>query len=168
MKNKVILLAVGVSFIITLKSCEYHELTDVTTSVNTIQSVFNEINDQGYQYYQNGSILSAASASPHGSFRLRFNDAAWSSLNGDGELPVGGQFKDGSFIVKEVYHNNVLSLYAIMKKASSDPKAGNGWLWSEYLLDGTPLVNIEGKGNGCISCHDDTPNRDLVRTFDFH
>jgi Cytochrome P460 len=159
---------IGFTVAALFSACVNHEFRDVSTSVNTSESLFTELNAGGYQYYQNGGTLSPASASTHGSFRLRFNGIAASSLDNSGELPLGNTFKDGSILVKEVYRNNILSLYAIMKKAPLDPTAANGWLWAEYALDGTAVYSISQKGAGCTNCHSETPNRDFVRTFDFH
>jgi hypothetical protein len=149
-------------------SCVYHELDSPSLSAETDQSLFEEINEAGFEYYQGGNTLMPASASPHGNFKLRFNAEALSSLDASGELPEGGTFAEGSVIVKEVYVNNLLNIYAVMKKASSDAASGNGWLWSEYRPDGGVHFSIAAKGSACIGCHDDQPNRNLVRTFDFH
>lgn len=149
-------------------SCVYHELDPPLSSLHTDASLFEEINEQGFEYYESGMILQAASASPHGFFKLRFNEEALSSLDATGELPEGGAFKEGSVIVKEVFVNNELFLYAIIKKTPFDVNAANGWLWSEYRPDGSIQYSIAGKGNSCTGCHDDLPNRDFVRTFDLH
>ena len=167
MKISIYLILAVLTFL-PLISCVYHELDAPSSSLITNASIFEEINEAGFEYYQGGTILSPASASPHGNFKLRFNQEALSSLDGTGELPEGGSFIEGSVIVKEVYVNNVLDIYAIMKKTPSDANAANGWLWSEIRPDGGVQYSIAGKGNGCISCHDDLPNRDFVRTFDFH
>ena len=167
MKISIYLILIVVTFL-PLISCVYHELEAPSSSPITDASLFEEINAAGFEYYQGGAILTAASASPHGIFRLRFNEEALSSLDATGELPVGGTFAEGSVIVKEVYQNNALYAYAVLKKAPSDVNAGNGWLWSEFGPDGSSLFSIAAKGNGCISCHDDLPNRDFVRTFDLH
>ncbi|MBA4055078.1 MAG: hypothetical protein C0490_10225 [Marivirga sp.] len=169
MKKEIILFFARVSTVAVLFSaCVSHEFRDVTESVNTNGSLFAEINASGYQYYQNGKTLSPASASPHGSFKLRFNETALLSLDNSGELPALNTFNEGSIIVKEVYKNNVLNLFAVMKKVPADPSAANGWLWAEYALDGTAVFGINEKGSSCTNCHSETPNRDLVRTFDFH
>ena len=149
-------------------SCVYHELDAPSSSLETDRTLFEEISGSGFEYYQGGNILMPASASPHGNFKLRFNAEALSSLDATGELPEGGTFAEGSVIVKEVHVNNVIAVYAVMKKSATDANAGNGWLWSEYSPNGSVLYSIAGKGNGCISCHDDLPNRNLVRTFDLH
>ena len=168
MKRRSAPFVISLAVVALLSTCVNHEFGDATESGNTSQSLFTEINAAGYQYYQNGAILSPASASPHGSFKLRFNNIAASSLNTSGELPIGNTFKEGSIIVKEVYSNNTLSLYAVMKKVPADPSAANGWLWAEYALDGNAVIAINQKGTSCTNCHSETPNRDLVRTFDFH
>jgi hypothetical protein len=131
------------------------------------ENLFKEISETGYSYYQNGDILTAASASPHGAFKLRFNKIAQDALDATGELPSGATFPDGSVIVKDVYNNGSLDLYAIMKK-STDANAGSGWLWSEYKPDGSVVYSISKKGDACISCHNSGVTRDLVRTFDLH
>jgi hypothetical protein len=151
-----------------LISCVYHELDSPSSSSITDARIFAEINEAGFEYYQGGTTLQPASASPHGNFKLRFNQEALSSLDGSGELPQGGTFPEGSVIVKEVYVNNVLNIYAIMKKAPLDANAANGWVWSEIGPNGKVQYSIKGKGNGCVSCHDDLPNRDFVRTLDLH
>lgn len=149
-------------------SCVYHELDSPALSATTDGQLFDEVNKPGYEFYQGGNILSPASASPHGNFKLRFNEEALSSLDPNGELPEGGRFAEGSIIVKEVIVNNEITVLAVMKKAAGDASSGEGWLWSEYRPNGEVLYGIAAKGSVCISCHDDLPNRNLVRTFDLH
>jgi hypothetical protein len=167
MKTFIFLILTILTFL-PLISCVYHQLEAPSSSPITDTSLFEEINEAGFEYYQGGATLLPASASPHGNFKLRFNEEALASLDATGELPDGGVFMNGSVIVKEVYLNNVLTIYAVMKKAPSDVNAANGWLWSEYLPDGGVPYGIAQRGNSCTSCHDDLPNRDFVRTFDFH
>jgi hypothetical protein len=151
------------------QSCTDHDLNNMRTDTQTDEIIFNEINQLiDFSYYQNGNTLSPASASPHGTFKLRFNQIAWTSLDDNGELPKGSSFPDGAVIVKEVYNGNNLGVYAVMKKARSERKAGERWLWAEYTPDGNVLFSIEQRGNGCISCHSDGSHRDLLRTFDLH
>lgn len=130
--------------------------------------LYSESTAAGYTFYQSGALLPAASPSPHGSFKLRFNSTALAALDSTGELPSGASFPNGSIIVKDVYSGNNVSLYAVMKKDPSNSNAGNGWLWAEFNTDGSAAFSISKKGDGCISCHSGTPNRDLVRTFDLH
>ena len=82
--------------------------------------------------------------------------------------PAGNTFPSGSIIVKEVTSGGSVSLYAVMKKDPGNDNAGNGWLWGEYNPDGSTAFSVSKKGDGCISCHSGSPNRDLVRTFDLH
>ena len=94
MIKKVIFLAGVIAIAIVVNSCEYHDTSDLVTSTTTDETLFEVINESGYQYYQNGNMLSPASASPHGSFKLRFNAIAWSSLDATGELPENRNLKE--------------------------------------------------------------------------
>ena len=55
-----------------------------------------------------------------------------------------------------------------MKKDPSNGNAGSGWVWAEFKTDGSAAFSTSKKGDGCISCHSNNPNRDLTRTFDLH
>ena len=163
MKKSLHASAVIILMILVIQSCKKDKADPETDSV-----LFSEINSNGFTYYQNGDVLSGAAPSPHGSFKLRFNSIAAAALNSSGELPVGSSFPTGSILVKEVISGNSISLYAVMKKDPSHPNAGSGWVWGEYNIDGTALFSTGKKGNGCVSCHGESPNRNLVRTFDLH
>ena len=154
--------------VILFKSCVNHDISDPELVDATDASLFDEANESGYTYYQSGNTISPAAESPHGMYKLRFNSIAFRALDSNGELPENASFPKGSVLVKEVYRNSVLVGLAIIKKAPTDASAGDGWLWAEYDLVGNPGATITGKGSGCIGCHNDTPNRDLVRTFDLH
>jgi hypothetical protein len=132
------------------------------------QALYNEVKASGYTYYQNGVTLAGAPQSPHGSFKLRFNSVANAALDSTGELPAGSAFPTGSVIVKEVYDGSSLHLYAVMKKDPSNENAGSGWLWAELNTDGSTEHSTGKKGDGCVSCHSNSPNRDFSRTFDLH
>ena len=138
------------------------------TTTTTDEQLLEEAAQTNLSYYQNGNLLDAASGSPHGSFKLRFNATAKNVLEKDGELPAGKQFPEGSLIVKDIYKGGKLTLYAIMKKTLSDDNTGNGWLWNEIEPNGTVVFSVGKRGNGCISCHSQIPNRDLIRVFDEH
>lgn len=152
------------SIIITIQSCK----KDKVESVDGDSDLYNEIAAGGFTYYQNAALLSAAGASPHGSFKLRFNATAQAALDSTGELPSGGTFPTGSIIVKEVHAGGSINLYAVMKKDPSNSNAGSGWLWGEYKTDGSTAFSISKKGDGCISCHSGAENRDLTQTFVLH
>ena len=164
MKKSTSVFLIVLAWIIVFQSCK-NDKADISTD----EILFNEIKSGSYTYYRGGAILSAAAQSPHGSFKLRFNDTAVAALaDSTGELPTGSTFPNGSIIVKDVYTNGTFSLYAVMKKDPANAHAAGGWLWAEYKTDGTPFLSTANKGDGCISCHSGTPNRDLTRTFDLH
>ena len=162
MKSTYTAYAALITFVFFFQSCE----TDKTTDEDI--QLFNELSVSGYTYYQNGSTLSAAGNSPHGSFKLRFNNIAQTVLDSLGELPTGSSFPDGSIIVKEIYKNTNLDLYAIMKKDPSNGNANNDWVWAEYDPDGSTVISLSTQGSSCVGCHSQTPNRDFTRTFDLH
>lgn len=127
------------------------------------ENLFSYITDtSGYVYYQNANVLSAAGNSPHGSFKMRFNNKAQQLLNSSLELPSGELFPDSSVIVKEVTNGTNITLYAVMFKYNGT------WLWAEYGPSGNILHGI-GQGSAvCLQCHNLSPNRDNVLSFDLH
>lgn len=135
---------------------------------DTDRALYDETKQSGYVFYQSGALLPGLGNSPHGEFKLRFNAIAAAVLDSTGELPTGSTFPDGSVIIKEVYSGNNIDLLAVMKKSSTDPDAGDGWLWSEYEPDGKVIISTSKKGNSCIGCHSGNTNRDLTNTFDLH
>jgi hypothetical protein len=150
------------------QSCAYDDLSEPDVVNATDEDLFENATAAGYVYYQSGNLISPDPQSPHGNFKLRFNATASQVLDSNGELPVNGQFPVGSILVKEVHGSSGIALLAVIKKAPADVNEGSGWLWAEYQLDGTPVATLEGRGSQCIDCHNDAPNRDLVRTFDLH
>lgn len=163
MKKRIIIIDLFLASIVTFQSCKKDK-----TEVNFDAVLYSEITSGGFTYYQSGNLLTGASPSPHGDFKLRFNSTALAALDSTGELSTGSSFPAGSIIVKEVFSDSTINLYAVMKKDPSNVNAGNGWVWAEYRTDGSVVFTTVNKGNGCISCHSGTPNRDLVRTFDLH
>lgn len=163
MKNKAIALSLLMASLITMHSCKKDK-----SDTEADNALYSEVASTGYSYYQNGNVLPRVSPSPHGNFKLRFNAKALSALDSTGELPPGSSFPSGSIIVKEVFSGSSVSLYAVMKKDPSNDNAGNGWVWAEFNPDGSAAFSVVKKGDGCISCHSGTPNRDLTRTFDLH
>lgn len=137
-------------------------------SLTADKLLYNEINESGYTYYQNGNLLNGVSPSPHGAFKLRFNAIALAALDSLRELPKGSTFPEGAVLVKEVYENGSLSLYVVMKKEPSNQNEGSGWLWAEYNPDGSVDYPVNKKGQDCIGCHNGGLTRDLTRTFDLH
>ncbi len=163
MKKSIFVAALLSAFIITVQSCKKDK-----TDPDSDNRLFGELSSGAYSNYEGGALLSAASPSPHGSFKLRFNSTATAALDTTGELPSGSSFPTGSVIVKDVYDGTNIKLHAIMKKDPAATNSGSGWLWGEYNTDGSVIFSTGKKGDGCISCHSGTPNRDLTRTFDLH
>lgn len=146
-------------------------LMQCSKTTETDKALFERSNTTaGFTYYMNNdSVLPSSSPSAHNAyFRVRFNSIAYAALTDNGKLPAGGSFPDGSLIVKELYDSQTgsLQLLAVMEKASNNSAAGSGYLWGEYEPDGQAVFSTSKKGNGCISCHDNSGNRDLVRLFE--
>ncbi len=163
MKKYILIIASSIALAISFQACRNDKV-----ETDLVNNLFEESTASGLTFYKNGALLNGVSPSPHGAFKLRFNAIAQTVLDTAGELPSGSSFPNGSLIVKEVYSGGAISLIAIMKKDPANDYAGNGWLWAEFNPDGSTAFGIEKKGDGCISCHSGTPNRDLTRTFDLH
>jgi Cytochrome P460 len=163
MKRTIFTIGLMVTSLFAIQSCKKDK-----AEADADDTLYKEMTAGGYAYYQSGAILSGVSPSPHGSFKLRFNATAFAALDSTGELPAGNTFPSGSIIVKEIFDGSSINLYAIMKKDPSNENAGSGWLWAEYKPDGSTAFSAKRKGDGCISCHSGSPQRDLVRTFDLH
>lgn len=161
-KSPVVFIATFISILV-VQSCKKDK-----TDPDADNALYSEITASGYTYYQNGNVLSGVAPSPHGSFKLRFNSTATAALDSTGELPAGNKFPTGSILVKELYSGSDISLYVVMKKDPSNANAGSGWVWAEFKTDGSVAFSITKKGDGCISCHSGSPNRDLTRIFDLH
>ena len=161
--KKTMLIGIAFLSLLFIQSCE----TDKIES-NHDAELFNLVTQGGYIYYQGGAILPAASPSPHGPFKLRFNATAFAALDTSGELPAGNSFPTGSILVKEFYSGSNLSQYAVMNKDPANANAGNGWVWAEFSPSGAVVNSTSNKGSGCIGCHSSAPARDLVKTFDLH
>lgn len=99
--------------------------------------------------------------------RVSMNATAFDALWAD-TLPAGTSFPDGSIIFKQIISAGQTSLYAIIYKDRNNPLAGNGWLWAEFLPDGTPFISLTRKGANCTGCHslEQGPRHDFVRTFE--
>lgn len=148
-----------------------------TTSILYVSCKKKKTNEKLYEdskssdlsfYKSKDTIYDAKGGSPHGNFKLKFNPTAVASLGADGKLPLGGNFNEGSLIVKEVYSGNVLTLYAIMKKDSKSKFASNKWVWAEYKPNGDVVYDISREGESCTSCHSSGTTRDFTRSFDLH
>lgn len=132
------------------------------------ETLYNESIDPNLIAFRGGQELAGLAPSPHGNFVLKLNAIANSVLDQDGKVPEGVSFPNGSLIVKEVIEKGKLTLYASMKKDSSNSFAGENWVWGEYEPDGQVYFSVSRKGNGCTGCHGGNPNSDLTRAFDLH
>jgi hypothetical protein len=156
----VLLLFLGTTLSLLVFSCK---------KKRTNQDIYNEANSSDLVFYKNkDTIYAPAGTSPHGPFKLKFNQTAANALGADGKLPLGQTFPDGSLIVKEVYTNGIKSLYAVMKKDHRSKFASNKWVWAEYELNGDVKVNVSREGADCVSCHSGGNPRDLTLSFDLH
>jgi Cytochrome P460 len=155
-----------------VSSCKKEEEKEEIPDTSNDVPLFNEsISTTGYTYYVGTPAISAGLGnSPHGFERVRFNSVAQAALDTSGKLPVGASFPTGSIIVKEIYTSATgsLSVLAVMKKDPGNSSSGSGYLWAEYKPDGTTIFSTSKKGDGCISCHSGSTNRDLARIFDLN
>ena len=145
-----------------VSSCKKGEITE------TDNLLYNEITNSEFIYSDFTPVITKGLAnSPRGWERLKFNEIAYNALDENGRLPNGSSFPEGSIIVKEAYSdsNGVLIEYAIMKKSKTNKYAKKGWLWSEIKVDGTINYPVSNKGQSCLHCHTNPPNRDATRTF---
>ena len=134
-------------------------------------ALFTMVGQSGYTYYVGTpGITAGVGSSPHGFERVRFNAIAQAALDSTGKLPIGASFPTGSIIVKEIYSSatGTIKLYAVMKKDLTSSSSGSGYQWAEFNTDGTTAFSTSKKGDGCISCHSGSGNRDLVLTFALH
>ena len=116
-----------------------------------------------FVYYQNDDqTIYSGSNGPHGAFKLKFNHVAYSQLTAMGKLPVGGIFKDGSMIVKEVISGGIVVEYALIYKRNGS------WIWAEIKPDKSVKHSVNADHSLCTSCHSQAGNRDLVDSFYFH
>ena len=168
MKKTLFAISILLMIVVAVQSCKKDK--NETTSTDT--DLYNAISStSGYTYYAGTpGITAGVGNSPHGFERVRFNATAQAALDSTGKLPSGTSFPSGAIIVKEIYDNasGGLNLYAIMKKDAANSSAGSGYLWAEFKTDGSASFSTSMKGDGCISCHSSSTNRDLIRTFDLH
>lgn len=126
-------------------------------------ALFDSTQNQNYKYYKNdpNTLLSGVHG-PHGTFKLRFNSVAYSALTDNGKLPVNTKFPEGSFLVKDIYKNGVVDIYAYMYKRNGS------WLWGEAHSNGKFLFTAKDGPASCVGCHSQSGNRDLAVAFNFY
>lgn len=164
-------LLLALACIITIHSCSKDPETNNPdeTDLYTDADMYNEIRNGSFYFYQSDTTtLLAAGNSPHGTFKLLFNQTAKDALGTDGKLAATDTFPKGSIILKDVIRNGSTRFYAAMWKQPNSTNATEDWLWYEANLDGSLLVSITAKGNGCIGCHRANAHRDFVNSFDLH
>lgn len=160
MKHQVFILL----FFATLGSCVFYSCTkDVAKNPLLAYSdkalLDSSKNTAAFIYYKNdASTLYPGTTGAHSAFKLKFNKIAATVLTDNGKIPVGQQFPNGSFIVKEMQSG----LNAFMYK-----KEGT-WLWAEVYNNGDVFYSVNKDPQPCISCHSQSGQRDLVVTFNFY
>lgn len=151
-------------------SCSSKKEEGVVVSDATLFSLARTVSSFTY-FKKSLDTLPAAGNSPHGGFvRVRFNQRAISAMNDSVNRLSKTFFPDESLIVKEVYaaSGGPLTEYAVMYKIPGAANSGSGWIWAEYLPDGTAEYSAIKKGALCVSCHSASGNYDLVQIFRFH
>jgi hypothetical protein len=127
------------------------------------QSLLDSARTSSYHFYKNKSDTFYSGAhGPHGTFKLRFNAIAFAALTDTGRLPKKAKFPEGSFIVKDVYKNGSLYLYAYMYKHTGK------WLWGEVEPGGSFQYKAKDGDKVCLPCHTQTGNRDNALVFYFY
>ncbi len=125
-----------------------------------------------FTYYKNSSdTLLSDPSSPHGGYmKVRFNQKAMTVMNDSANRLLSPSFPDGSMVVKEIYNQpgGVLIELAVMYKVNGAINTGGGWVWSEFLFDGTVEYSTANSGASCIGCHQGSSNMDLIRVFYTH
>lgn len=162
MKTQFLLLG----FIFTLISTIFYSCTK-DIGINPLLAYSNKAlldsakNESAFVYYKNlPSTVYSGSFGAHGPFKLKFNKIANAALTDNGKLPVGQQFPNGSFIVKEIQLNDI---YAVIYK-----KDGS-WLWAEFKSDGSIIHSVNKDATTtCVNCHSQSGQRDFVMSFNFY
>lgn len=161
----VILISIGLMASL-FSSCKEDATDDPDSEIGRLYA---EVNDNSFVFYKNeDKILSPKGSSPHGEFKLRFNNIALSSLDSTGKLPDGGKFKEGAIVLKEIIEGGKVSDYIVMKKAETHVNAKNSWLWYGFTKDGKVRNDPADKGKDCAGCHSAGSSRDHTLTFTLH
>lgn len=172
--NRKITFLIIISFVFIGQACKKEVFdqsipdTGVMVQITDDELLELSVTNEGFVFFDGGKTIAGVEPSPHGSFRLKFNEVAASVLSSDGTFPEGAVFPENSLIVKEILSGSDISLYAIMQKQPGDANAASGWVWGEYEPDGKVLFGVDTKGSSCVGCHSENPNRDLTRTFNLH
>ena len=134
-----------------------------------IGRLYTEVNDNNFVYYKGeDKVLSPKGSSPHGDFKLRFNNIALAALDSTGKLPVGASFPSGSIVLKEIIKDGKVDAYYPMKKDPGNGNSAKGWMWYAFEKGGKVKVKLSDKGNDCVGCHSAGGHRDYTLSFDLH
>lgn len=123
----------------------------------------------GFVFYKNSvdTIAKGGNSAHTENLRTRYNKIAAQYLDANGKVKTGTIFPDSSLIVKELYTNKTLAVYAFLFKKKGDTNAdANGWVWAELIPSGSPLYSVTNKGAGCNGCH--SVGIDYTRMNDAH
>jgi hypothetical protein len=147
-------------------ACKKDASDDPDTEIGRLYA---EVNDNNFVYYKGeDKVLSPKGSSPHGDFKLRFNNIALAALDSTGKLPLGASFPDGSIVLKEIIKDGKVDAYYPMKKGQNNGNAAKGWLWYAFEKGGKEKIKLSDKGKDCVSCHSAGGNRDYTFSFDLH
>ena len=125
-------------------------------------SLLDSAKSTNYYYYKGKDTLYSGKHGPHGTFKIRFNATAFVALTDSGRLPKNKKFAEGSFLVKDVYKDGNLYLYAYMYKRNGK------WLWGEVEPSGKFHFKISDGASVCLGCHSQNGHRDNAVLFNFY
>ena len=163
MKNTLKSLSLGFLFVLISAlcfSCKYDKFGEDVDIYSFAKTIDNYV---WYKSSSNQLARSASSGHPQPFLKTRFNNLAAQNLDSLFKVKANGKFKEGSVIVKELYENGKLDLYAVLYKNSSHKNAdAKGWVWGYINADGSVRIPSSKKGAECISCHSQSGNEDYM------
>ncbi len=119
-----------------------------------------------FVWYKNSNIKHSKSiGSGHAQpfFKTRFNAIAALNLDSTFKIKTGSPFAEGSVIVKELYEDSNIDVYAILVKNASHKSADSrGWVWGYIYGDGSVKISSSKKGSDCSGCHSQSGNEDYI------
>ena len=154
--------------VIALSSCKKEKVPD-----DVDVKLYNmSIPETGFTWYKlSDDYLDKSSGSGHNYtfLRTRYNAAAATQLDGNGQIESAASFPEGSLIVKELINDDLsIGRYAILYKETANEFADeNGWVWGYINGDKSIAAPASDRGSACISCHQQSGNIDymLMNTY---
>ena len=141
-------------------SCKYNKFGEDTDIYSLAKATDNYI---WYKGSSNQLAKSPGSGHAQPFFKTRFNNLAAQNLDSLFKVKANGKFKEGAVIVKELYEDGKLDLYAVLYKNSSHKNADSkGWVWGYINSDGSVRISSSKKGKDCANCHSQNGNEDYV------